>query len=72
MVAIIDTCRKQKVVIKLAFLGGESTANIQRKLVNIYGETALVIRIRKWVSQVNSNHREKGEIDLSQSTHPQW
>lgn len=50
---------------KELFLKGEITANIHRRLVNVYRKGALeVSTVNRLISRVNSNSREKGETEL--------
>lgn len=52
-------------VIEFLFREGENTANVHRKLVTAYGKAVLnVSTVRRWISKLNGNLREKEGTDL--------
>lgn len=51
--------KKAKAVIEFLFLKRERAVNIHKKLLTVYGGT-----VKRWVSRLNANHREKGKTDL--------
>lgn len=61
----MSTIRKQREsCYRISILG--RAAGIHRKLTNVYGNTVLYITtVRRGVSRVNGNPREKWETDLS-------
>lgn len=70
MAAPLDASRKQRAVIEFLYYERENTANIHRKLLNVYGKaTHDISTVRKWVGTVNSNLKENGKIDYRDTSH---
>lgn len=64
--ASLNKNRKQAAIIVYMILEGVSVANIYQRLLNVYGKFALDATImRKWISRVNGNLRDKEKMNLS-------
>lgn len=66
IVASLNKNRKQAAIIVYMLLEGIRVTNIYQRLVNVYEKFTLDASIiRKWISRVYGNLRDKGKIDLS-------
>lgn len=64
MAAPLGASRKQRAVIEFLYQERENTANIHRRLLNVYGKAIHDIStVRRWLGTVNSNLKVNGEID---------
>lgn len=59
----LDVCKRQRTIKKFLLLEGASDANINRGLVNVYGNVVLDVRtIRRWLNRAKCNTREKEKL----------
>lgn len=58
-----DVCKRQRTIKEFLLLEGASDANINRGLVNVYGNVVLDVRtIRRWLNRIKCNTREKEKL----------